>query len=164
MRIQHRALPDDQLHEVKGAVNATQGELLKAVGDGTTAFGKLLLTDINPSLAGAAQGTPLIIGADQTIVAGAVPYFKAKQTGINVYPVLNSGHFGTDTFNFSPTQAGYYSVSITQLDNPEFPRLFNIDTMTDLSEGSQSCLVHFTANTRYRLDGTGAISLFRVAA
>lgn len=36
--IQHKSIPNDQLHEVKGASTATSGMILKANGDGTAGF------------------------------------------------------------------------------------------------------------------------------
>lgn len=35
---EHRLIPDAQLHEAKGALSATAGQLLTAVGDGTATF------------------------------------------------------------------------------------------------------------------------------
>lgn len=42
MAIQHSAIPDAQRHEAKGASTATNGQVLKANGNGTTSF-------VNPS-------------------------------------------------------------------------------------------------------------------
>lgn len=38
MAIQHRDIPDDQLHEVKGAATAASGQIPVATGTGTTVF------------------------------------------------------------------------------------------------------------------------------
>lgn len=44
--MEHKDIPDNQLHEVKGAASAPNGTYLKAKGDGTTEFSRIDISDV----------------------------------------------------------------------------------------------------------------------
>jgi len=109
--MQHKDIPDANLHETKGAATATSGQFLVAQGDGTAQFKTKLVkitTSLTPSSVGAATTSTQsftvsgVVSATDTILSCTK---AADQTGLAIGNVIITAN-NTCSIQFINTTAG----------------------------------------------------------
>jgi hypothetical protein len=123
--MQHKTIPDAELHEVKGAASATTGQILEAQGDGTAEFVTRFLkvqAALTPSLVGAhttvsqAFSVSGVLSASDTVVQVVKPTDQAGLSIGNVRVTANNQitlQFVNSTNSaITPTAAETYSFII----------------------------------------------------
>lgn len=114
MAIQHRQIPDSELHEPKGADAAIAGSLLKATGTGSTSFDFIEVGQLKGAVANV-ENRLLVIGPTGTFKSITVPYasFTSSETG---GVTTTTKQLGTDSLyvsgiGFKVTDPGVYQIS-----------------------------------------------------
>lgn len=179
--IQHRNIPEEGLHEMKGAASALVGSVPVANGVGGTTFQKLGVSSLTGSI-------PTGI-ADVSIVTDGVGGFKASESihayfsrfpnGFPVTPafgelIVSQGLF-INGLNFQVQVAGTYLITITSTVNISYTvgsdtlyaealiksSLYRRDTGTVVGTGG-TMIVNLTPGIDYGINDYGTIAVLRV--
>lgn len=132
MAIEHRLIPDEDLHEIKGAVSASSGQVPVANGAGSTSFRVLVPNDINGLSDVASSGAygDLSGRPDLAAVATSGDYNDLSNTP-SLSTVATSGEYSdlTGTPSLSPvaTSGSYNDLSNT-------PNLSTVATSGEYSD------------------------------
>lgn len=180
-RIQHKYIPDAELHEVKGANSAITGSVLVADGAGGTAFQKIGISSLAGALPTGVAGLPVGtdgMGGFQSLNPsyGQFRTTRTESLGNPVFttealinPVgmtlLGSGvsvtesglyWYGVDSFGYSYAEGG------TLVNGIVIKALVNATAGRAIVTTSLSGIVQLTAGVQYHLDQTGGFSLWKI--
>lgn len=149
MAIQHRAIPNTELHEPKGADSAIVGTVLKATGTGTTVFDLISVSQLKGSVSDI-EGLMLGVGPGGTFKTVAKEYASFTST-ITSDVVSTVKNMGTDTLfvsggGFRVSEAGVYLITfhtpvISSEGSTALPTLRNVTTSTTVLTGGSGLVV-----------------------
>jgi hypothetical protein len=109
MAIQHKNIPDAQLHEVKGAASASSNQILRANGDGTASFW-------TPTFTNTAQGVwdynDTLTSTSPILLTTAGAEYQLTNNGAGVNTNTTYGLPGVSIYN---TSTGYFNFSDLKL-------------------------------------------------
>lgn len=170
MRIQHRNIPDSQLHEVRGAAAAAPETVLVADGMGASTFQKIKVSNLEGQITN--PGPNLLITTDGQggFNVGTVPYIKFNSSLSAITVLFNSGDFTVSANTFTPAFSGIYSYGLggytvaPEAQPVNVPRLIHNTDGSDISGNSAAGLVSLVAGQAYRMSLPGVCSLHRVSA
>lgn len=171
MAIQHSAIPDGSRHEAKGASTATDGQVLKANGDGTTTFvtpNTLSNISIASLLEATSTTTQNPAGLDspyQVVFGGGNSNSDVSVASNGVITISTTGlYLITFNMNFGrSTNVGTAKLVARLLANGAatgFTQFTQIDASTDIKPFNASLLRGFNAGNTITVeiirDSTGA--------
>lgn len=180
-RIQHKYIPDAELHEVKGANSAITGSVLVADGAGSTAFQKIGISSLAGALPTGVAGLPVGtdgMGGFQSLNP-SYGQFRTTRTGTTNNPnfttealinpvgmtLLGSGvnvaesglyWYGVDGFNLTYAEGGSLVTGIG------YKSLVNATAGRAIVTTALSGIVQLTAGVQYHIDQTGGFSLWKI--
>lgn len=159
MAIQHRDIPDNERHEVKGASTAAPNTVLVANGDGSTSFKRVTVNELEGVVDASIAGRHLVtdgVGGLQSLDAS---YARFNCVVGTLTTVVISRFSATDEY-FSPDVSGWYVYHAEQVDSP-MKVLRNITLGTDVTN-SVSALVYLDSTYQYMVDADGYFSIVGV--
>lgn len=177
MALQHRDVPNTELHELKGASTAIIGSVPVANGSGGTNFQKLGPANFSGSIPTAVDG--IVIATDGS---GGFRSVQSSYGRFQYTPGLFPGDTGTmsalitplglyiDGQNIGVSTAGFYLVAQGDmyLETPEaspvelvWPFLINAATSAVLLDAVTG-IVYLDPSLRYRLNRAGEFSVWRI--
>ena len=173
-RIQHRDIPDPELHELKGAAGAIQGSVPVADGLGSTTFQKVGVSSLSGSIpTGVAD---LIVATDGTggfkTLTPAFGRFQTTKAGsvFNTTAIITPAGFSLFGDGFRVANSGYYWYAVEGLTYVPSPagvvwaNLVNSTAGGATVSTSLSGIVFLTTDVTYRLDDTSSFSLWKITA
>lgn len=177
MAIQHRLIPDTELHEPKGADSAIGGSVLTATGTGSTEFKFIGVSQLQGALPTTSPGLTVKLDGIGGFKAEGEEYasFTSTIVGGNTTTTKTSGTSGifVSGAGFKVTTPGTYLVSFS---NPVFltgdgdtipyslvlPTLFNISSTSTIFTGA-SGIVQLNAEDEYVSGEANSYSIVRIS-
>lgn len=177
MTIQHKDIPDSERHELKGASTAIVGSVPVATGSGGTTFQKLSVGNFTGAIPTGVPDLVLATSGDGGFKALSPAYGQFNQVNtispvtVTVTSSLISGGLLIDAQAVRvPTSGVYFYTTGTVEYVPAgesspisiyIPKLINASNSNVIFAG-MSGLVNLDSSVRYRLDGSGVFTLWRV--
>lgn len=179
--IQHRNIPDSELHEIKGAIGAIAGSVPVSDGTGSTAFQKLGVSSLSGSIPTAVSGIVISTDGDGGFTGKSPAYgqWLAASTAPPLSPVVwvmnpvftPQGMFQFDS-GFKVVESGYYWYGLTYLTllTPEAGApsldksgLVTVDNPSSILTAGQSGLIYLDSAMTYRSNRVGdVVSIWKV--
>lgn len=177
MTIQHKDIPDSERHELKGASTAIVGSVPVSNGSGGTTFQKLSVNNFTGAIPTGVPDLVLATSGDGGFKTLSPAYGQFTQTQttfpvtVTVTSSLISGGMLIDAQAVRvPTSGVYFFTTGTIKYVPAgestpisiyTPKLINASSNSVIFSGT-SGLVSLDSSIRYRLEGNGVFTLWRV--
>lgn len=163
--IEHRNIPDAELHKVKGAVSAPANTVLTADGIGDTTFKKVDVSMLSGTIPTNVPNMVITTNGTGGLTYNTPTYGRFTLTGTTMTAGTYQG-FTVAGANFKPNVSGLYWFStespvFTAPSTLSWPILRNVTTVTVVSPGL-SGLVYLENIYNYSLSTDGNISLWKV--
>lgn len=156
MAIQHRQIPDTELHEPKGANTAIAGTVIRATGMGGTTFDFIGVDQLKGGVTNV-EGLMLGIGPSGTFKAFGRDYatFTSADVGGSTVTTkqLGTGKLFVSGVGFKVAEAGVYMITFAN------PVLFSGDGATTPYSISQPTLRTEATSTPVFSGGSGLVEL-----